>query len=463
MKSFSYLVGTLAGTRVVSASPFLTALILAVTARRFHRGTPRPSADRKRIIFLPKTLFKEDLVNVFHSHDAEYELWYVAREPLRRVANAYLPKNLSEYDYRSVDDDVTRRKTALRAHWEATLKIFKAMIRPSAFVTCAYYYREEREFAAASLANQIPFIALHKECITTPVSRVARQEVYGRMSGQFTGTLITTYNEDEKRTIVAAGCAEPEIIDVVGCPRMDRFFRAPDAVKGGRAFDVVLFSFSKSTYLPIYRKVPRWPACVDGTPISPWNWSELYDRYHAFALSFARAHPSLRIALKVKTGFDISDVVRLGTGNDALPVNLEIISSGEGGSLAASANVVCGFNSTVLLEALAAKTPVVVPAFAEAQLGSRSEQYGTLRLGNAVVYAAEEGALERFLAERAARAPNRHRPFTEDERTALERYIRFVDGRSGERMRNSITRAITRNAPAMRWSGVAEQHNAGSR
>ena len=445
MKSFSYLVGSLAGTRLGSCSPVVTALIVALTARRFHRAAPRPLHQRRRIFFIPKTLFKEDLVNVFRPDDAEFELWYIAREPLRRLANAYLPGGLSEYDYRSSDETIARRKDALRHHWTDTLRILKSLIRPSAFLSCAYYYREEREFAAASLANEIPFIALHKECITTPVTRVARQEVY-KLSGRFTGSRITTYNEDEKATIVEAGCADPAIVDVVGCPRMDQVFRG-SCVATTRAFDVVFFSFSQSTYLPIYRKVPRWPAAIDGVPLPQWTWSELYRRYHAAAVRFAIAHPSLKVALKVKTGFDVSDVLGPDAPGRALPGNLEIITSGEGGSLAAAANVIAGFNSTVLLEALAAKTPVVVPAFAEAELGSTAERHGTLRLNGAVSYARSEGELDALLAAKAAGTPDRTRLFTPDERTALERYIGFFDGESGIRMRGSIARAINALEP----------------
>lgn len=442
MKSISYLISSILSWRFLPRSPLLTALIIALTARRFYRIRSPQTKQRQRIFFIPKTLFKEDLLNVFRLDDAEYELWYIAREPLRRCASFFLQPHLSEYVYQLVDAATAFQKDALRAHWFKTLKILKQIIRPSAFLSCAYYYKEEREFAAASVANNIPFVALHKECITTPVTRVARQEVYGKNSGPFTGTRITTYNESEKATMVAAGCADAAIIDVVGCPRMDSIFaRPPSAILKG-AFDVVFFSFSKTTYLPVFRKVPRWPSVVDNVPITPWNWSELYNRYHTFAVGFARSHPMLKVALKVKTGFNISDVLGSGALSDNLPGNLEIISGGEGGMLACSAKVISGFNSTVLLEALAAKTPIVIPAFAEARVGSVAERYGTLRLGATVRYAAKEHSFEHLLAECASRTPNRHRSFTSDERQVLERYIGFVDGQSGRRMRNSIARAI---------------------
>jgi hypothetical protein len=444
MKPFSYCISQILSLRIFSRFPVLTAIILMLTARRFWRRSSGPMKQRKRVFFLPKTLFAEDLVNVFPANDPDCELWYISRQPLHELANVYLPSNLSEYDYRDASEDVTKAKEALCNHWEQALRIFSRWFRPDAFVTCAYYYRDQREFAAACVSNGIPFVALHKECITSPVSRVAREEVYGRFSGRFTGSLITTYNEDEKKTIVAAGAAPEHLIDVVGCPRMDPIFNR-SAVESSTAalFDVVFFSFSKTAYLPVYRKVPRWPARIDGSAISPWDWSALYLRYHRFAVDFARRHPNIRVALKVKTGFNVVDVLdNKSSGTEGLPPNFDVITQGEGGRLAATAKIVCGFNSTVLLEAIASKTPVVVPAFGEPQLGTVAERYGTLRLGNAVMYATSEVLLEQIIKSRVIQTPHRDRPFTRDEIVALEKYVGFADGASGKRMRRSVEKAM---------------------
>ena len=447
MISFSYSVSQVLGYSFVPKSPIITAFILLLTSRRFHRDAktagPVPR-NRKRVFFLPKTLFREDLVNVFSADDPEFDLWYVSRQPLAKLADWYLLRNFSEYDYRSTNDDDARQKQALRAHWEAALRIFAKLARPSAFLTCAYYYRDQREFAAASVANGIPFVALHKECITTPIARAAREEIYGKFSGPFTGTCITTYNEEEKATMVAAGVAPAGIIDVVGCPRMDPLFRRTSgSTEATGAFDIVFFSFSKTTYLPVYRRVPKWPESIDRVKIEPWNWSQLYLRFHQFAIDFARAHPHLRIALKVKTGFNILDILEQERQREQpLPSNLQVINMGEGGTLATAAKVVCGFNSTVLLEAIASRTPVVIPTFAEAKRGSTAEKYGTLRLGKAVQYAASEMELVRLLESQSRQPPQRDREYTDDERLALERYVGFADGKSGERMRSSIAKAI---------------------
>jgi hypothetical protein len=452
MKSISYQIARVLDFPIAARSPVLTALILWLTARRFYKGrlATNGARKRKRLVFIPKTLFTDDLINVIEAKDPEFELWYISRQPLIRLTNVYLPPQLTEYDYRSSDEFISTRKEELRAHWEKTLRILKVLLKPAAFLSCAYYYKQEREFAAACLANGIPFVAAHKECITSPVSRVARAEVYGKRSGRFTGSVITTYNEDEKATIVDVGCADAAVVEVVGCPRMDPAFRRTPSATFDRKIDVVFFSFSRAAYLPVFRKVPLWPRTVDNVRIEPWDWSELYERYHRFAIRFARAHPDLRIALKVKTGFNVSDVLEQEVnGKRSMPKNLRVIMSGAGGSLAAAANVISAFNSTVLLEAIAARTPVIVPAFAEAQLGSIPERFGTLRLGEAVEYAVGEDEFEQKLATKARQVPRRNRELNHSEREALERYIGFVDGKAGERMRTRIVKVVKELSGAM--------------
>lgn len=420
---------------------------MLMTCRRYYRGKQaihKVHRNRRRVFFIPKTLFAEDLVHIYTADDPDYELWYVSREPLIRISSAFLPEELSQYNYCSDSEEANIAKDELRSHWRKTLRIFSNVVKPAAFLTCAYNYLEQREFAAASVANRIPFIALNKECITTPITRAARANVYGSLSGPFTGSFITTYNEDERETLVISGCIRPDQVEVVGCPRMDPLFQDCPPNSRRAVYDIVFFSFSCHTYLPHFKGIPHWPKQIGALAIEPWDWSDLYMRFHCYVDKFARSHPTLRIALKVKTGFNIEDtLLKDSVGNSALPPNLELLTSGEGGTLAAGARVVCGFNSTVLLEALAARTPVVCPAFGEADSGTVAGKLGTLSLGSTVFYAADEEDLTRRLEALAITTPDRSRALNYDEQVTLSKYIGFLDGRSGARARTSVARAMS--------------------
>ena len=80
----------------------------------------------------------------------------------------------------------------------------------------------------------------------------------------------------------------------------------------------------------------------------------------------------------------------LGTRDERdLPRNMQVVHGGSPLPLIAKAAVVGGFHSTVLMEALAAGRPVVVPWFEEA-LDSIVQRY-VFDLGNAVIRATSPG------------------------------------------------------------------------
>ncbi|WP_413683902.1 hypothetical protein [Prochlorococcus sp. MIT 1011] len=434
----SKLLGQILGIKFIPLNPFLTAFILSLTARPYYKKSFLFNKRRKKLFFIPKTLFLPDLINTFHEDDKELELWYISSEAIRQIANRYLPKELSEYNYNSNSDDINKRKIELKNHWIKSIKIFKFIFRPKAFLTCAFYYRDQRELGIASLENKIPFIALHKECIASPITREARLKVYKENSGKYTGTLITTQNKEEKDTLVNAGCALDSQVEVVGCPRFDPIINNSLDLSLINSYDVIFFYFTEFAYLPFYRDKPIWPEKVGSIPVNPWTWKKLHERFNNFVFQFTESNPSLNIALKIKHGESLAKQFI----EKQMPSNLTIISTGEGREMAAKAKVISAFNTTTILEGLAARTPVIVPAFGEAALGSILQEIGTLNLGNAVSYASSESDFNRLILDKLKIKNDRYRDFNESEKVALNRYVGYNDGKSGRRVRNLVNKTI---------------------
>ena len=257
--------------KFIPLNPFLTAFILILTLRKFY---PKDKRSRKRIkvVFLPKTLFTPDLENIFLPNDSDFDIRYISREPLKILAKRFLPETLHEYNYISEENKKTElEKKALEKHWFYALKIFSFLTKTKCFLTCAFYYKDQHEFAKAAIKNNIYFVALHKECITTPVKRLAINNLYKYGTGPFHGSMILTQNLEEKESLVDSNCFEKDKIFVTGIPRIDPFFNKGKKVKPryfdkgfslssseisqlqNRKFDVVFFSFAPNTYLPVFK------------------------------------------------------------------------------------------------------------------------------------------------------------------------------------------------------------------
>ncbi len=440
------------GFKFIPLNSFLTAFILILTLRRFYKNEKKIK-KRIKVVFLPKTLFTPDLENIFLPEDNDMELYYISREPLKILAKRLFPETLNEFNYFSEDNkDIQIKKKRLEKHWLYSLKIFSFITKTKCFLTPSYYYRDQHEFAKAAINNNINFIALHKECITSPITRLARESVYKDSGGPFYGSMIVTQNQEEKDTMVKAGCFDKDRILVTGCPRIDPFFNSHGEVKAryfdkgfslsesdisqlqNRKFDIVFFSFNFKSYLPIFRGKPKWPKNFKGKKINPWDWSKLGERFHSFVFDFAKAYPDLDVALKVKQG----NKIPLNLKNRSISKNLKIFSTGEGGILAANAKVISAFNTTVIFESIASRTPVIIPAFEEACLNSSEKEIGTLQLESTVDYAENEKHFEKLILEKISNYSKISKTFSDQEKQILKRYIGFYDGESGVRTRNVI-------------------------
>ena len=112
--------------------------------------------------------------------------------------------------------------------------------------------------------------------------------------------------------------------------------------------------------------------------------------------------------------------------------------------MAANAKVVSAFNSSVIFEAMIAKVPIIVPAFAEAMVGSVEQKIGTLELGKSVNYANDENHFNEMIKYILDNPKSKKRDYTYEEKIVLTKYLGFYDGKSGLRSRNTIMNVLNK-------------------
>jgi capsular polysaccharide biosynthesis protein len=221
----------------------------------------------------------------------------------------------------------------------------------------------------------MPFIALHKENLKTPGRVEFFERIYKERRGPFTGRKILVYNQIERDLQIRAGVAEPTRIEIVGMPRLDRMHAWRRANAGTLQRNRILFFvFSPATGMPRVARKTAVPGKIyfedeesDDGDISLLRLSQ--GTCHAL-LRLARDNPDIEVVVKSKgRARDLKETAALfGLARQAeFPPNMRVVHGGDILQLIAQASVVCGFNSTAMLEAVAAGKPVVTPWFAEAQ------------------------------------------------------------------------------------------------
>jgi hypothetical protein len=429
----------------------LSALLFRLAVHRMSHKAPTASGESYRILILSKAIFNEDALATFHGDDG-CSLFSIHRQVIKALARPFLPPHIDDNNYVQLEPGDDDRKKAYRAYLVRLLRLVNRRHPFHAVLTANFAYYAEREFAAACEEVGIPFIALHKENIRSPGFAEFNVWLYKTHRGPFTGRRILVYNELERSIEIAANVFPAEKITVTGMSRLDRChaYRKQLLSVGSseqpRA-QVLFFSFGPKTLLPArIRKMsgPPYKRYRDELP-EEWarlGWDQLFTRSHRAMLKLALEHPDIQVTIKTK-GVEaerecatILDVLQI----DKLPHNLRIAYGGDPLDLIKKSAVVCGLNTTALLESMAAGVPAVVPRFAEYRDAVMS--HFVVDFEDAVEYADDENELAARLAEMARAHPSHARELTAAQKRMLDQWLFDADGNAGQRVREAVLAEI---------------------
>ncbi|NWG24080.1 MAG: hypothetical protein HXY30_06615 [Pseudorhodoplanes sp.] len=411
-------------------------------------GLPAPASPACRIMVLNlnKPGFPADVAASFgDAHDVALVSW--PTYALTSFSAALLAPELSNKRYATDDPAIEATKQRYRRF---LLEVWQALTRScpiDAVLTANYGYYNQREFAAALQEAGTPFIALHKENVKSP-GRLKYWEPIYRARGRFEGSKILVYSETERALQIAGGVADANAIVVTGMPRLDRVHRWRREHGGTAAANprqVLFFAFWAREKLTAYERVTDARLRVDSN--EEWsrrNWNVLCEGTYRAVIELARARPDIRVVLKTKPqSIRLDEVLRsLGEYGGELPPNFSIVKGGDPVELIAESKVVIGFNSTALLEALAAGKTVIVPDFGEARDPAMSEL--VIDLGDAVQKAHSPDDLKRLVClelDSPATVPEQLDPTAA---RTLREWVGNDDGGAGRRVLDSVRREIGR-------------------
>jgi hypothetical protein len=349
--------------------PTLAALLMLFA---FRTVKPAKAVDARTVVILPKLGFTPDIMMTLAAAD-QVKVVVLPRIVVKYVAGAFLPYFVDDSNYTSCGAEFDEAKLRYRAFWIAALRRLRRYMRIDAMITGNFSYAAERELAAAMQEAGIPFIALHKENLKTPGLEPFFEKLYRERRGQFTGRKILVYNRIERDLQIRAGVVEPSRVEIVGMPRLDLLHAWRRANVGAQPRGRILFfAFSPATGMPrIFRKGPvPGEVYAEEAADDSISLSNLAEATYATVLQLARDNPDISVVVKTKgRSRDITETNAMFGVRSAsqLPSNMQLVHGGDIVQLIAEASVICGFNSTVLLEAIAAGKPVVLPWFGEVE------------------------------------------------------------------------------------------------
>jgi hypothetical protein len=433
-----------------------TALLFHAAVHELKPASAAATDGRYRILLLSKAMVTEDVLASF-GEDPFCAIDRVSRNAVKALARGFLPANMDENNYVNASPREHARALAYRRFLCRFWPQLARRRRYDAVLTGNFAYFAERELAAALEQLGVAFVVIMKESIKHPAYQAFWTRIYRERRGPFQGRRILVYGKSEREVEIASGIVAPERVSITGMPRLDPIHRMRRELAAQRATpagppSVLFFAFGPKAFIPVLvRKRSRWPYRRYTEALEPRlegaGWYRLVEETQRAIHRLATENPDIRVFIKLKGVAADRDIASLqrSAGVDRMPENIEFVHGGSPREWLAHCDVVCGFNSTALLEALAAGRPVVVPRFAEA--ADLEMRPFVVDLGDAVDYADDPRALGERLAELARSRVPPSAGLPDTSREVLEAWLFNADGRAGERVRSAVRAEIARNRP----------------
>jgi hypothetical protein len=417
--------------------PWLAARILVTMPTPLSieaNAAPGPRSRRILILNSGKDEFYRDIQEIFRG-DTTFELVTWPHYAIRPIANVLLDQSLRHDAYVTNDPAIEATKPRYRRFLYAMWRRYQRLRPIDAVISANFGYCLQREFAFALEKYGTPFLVVQKENLNgaTEERRQIWHTIYKYKRGKFGGRKILVYNEMERDLELASDVVDPECVEVVGMPRLDRLHRWRREHAGpetdSAAARVMFFSFSRSDKLPVESRLTN-------------GWGAFCADTHRAMLDLAHKRADIQITMKTKgiTRQDEQLLELLNAGEASPATNLHIVTGGDAFELMAASRVVVGFNTTGLLEALTLGKPVIVPRFGEAIDPDLSKF--VIDLGNAVEYADSPGQLQELVSGYAGRPLVTPMELSASVESILRYWVGNDDGQAGRRAYNAIHREV---------------------
>lgn len=389
---------------------------------------------RKKLVVLDRQGGREDVENAYWQHPAEHSVLFLPRLVVKASAHFFLGDHLTDTNYRSETEGREEAREAYREHLVDVLRWFRRLFGLSAILQFNIMYYAEQELARACTKLDVRFVCVQKECAWSPIEVPYIGQFYKDFLEHFYGDAIGFYSATSRRFYQSAGLVPEGRGYIVGCARLDESHRLRRERKSPAKSYVVFYlieSLHGFTQLP--------PEMLKGK-----SWSAMSSRVNRAMLDLAAENPHVHFVFKAKSGVGEEQLASLFSSSSApgLPINVEVQNGGPGHKLLRNASVVVAFNTSALLEAVAAGVTTIVPNI----FSRKEEKYagGAWEVQEGVQIVDTVKLLKDSVVSALTAQPVAVE-LTQGQKIVLERHLGNSDERSGERLRDFLDQAVGGN------------------
>lgn len=229
---------------------------------------------------------------------------------------------------------------------------------------------------------KIPFLLLFKESIHTKLQEKYLIYIYKKINEKFHGYKVAVYSNYAKNLLNNSKIITKDKVEVVGCSRLALSYCYKKIIPKNQ---IVYYAIQNNRGLPnplikLYGRNFFNDLGFHKKYNPSFNWRKVHIKTLKILKNFAHKNPKVSIIVKTKIGEKINT-----NEYKNLPKNIRIFSKGTGHKYLKDSKVVIAWNTTSILEGIAANRFILLPYFnkknkisnsIELQLGLKKESHG---------------------------------------------------------------------------------------
>jgi len=241
------------------------------------------------------------------------------------------------------------------------LKVLKKKYNISAFIGFSFEFKGEIELAKACEYLKLPFLLLFKESVQTEIEIKYTKHILQKLE-KINSYKIAVYSNYAKNFFTKTKFADKNNVTVVGCSRLSKSFsykkKIPKdqilyyAIENKRGLADPFVEYYGNKFFNNFKDHKRFSR--------RYNWNFLHIKTLKILKNFAIKNPDVSIIIKIKTGQSQNT-----KQYDNLPNNIKLYYYGVGHQLLENSKVVIAWNTTAILEGIAANRFILLPYFNE--------------------------------------------------------------------------------------------------
>jgi len=291
-------------------------------------------------------------------------------------------KDLSDHRYSSKKKEIKNLKIKYKNFLVSFLKILKKRYSFNIFIGFNFNYLSERELHSACHQLKIPFLLLFKESIHTKLQEKYLIYTYKKINEKFNGYKVAVYSKYAKNLLSNSNIVIKDKVEVIGCSRLSLSYRFKKIIPKDQ---IIYYAIQRNRGLPnplikLYGKSFFNDLNFHKKYDTNFDWGKVHIKTLKILKIFAHKNPKVSIIIKTKIGEKINN-----NEYKNLPKNMKILSKGTGHEYLKDSKVVIAWNTTSVLEGIAANRFILMPYFVaknkfskmfELQLNLKKQNYG---------------------------------------------------------------------------------------